>query len=166
MRVYKGLIKNLTIDDIFVFGSNLQGFHGAGSAGYASFGVPGNQWRKFEYDKKSNGWKGRWNVKGIGEGLQEGKNGWSYALPTVTKAGAKRSLSKEQITFNINTFYSCCLDNSKFKFLVAYSGLNPNKTSYNGYSAREMSQMFNQQPMPDNVVFEYNFGKLIKGESK
>jgi len=147
MRVYKGLIKNLTIDDIFVFGSN---FHGAGSAGYASFGVPGNQWRKFEYDKKPNGWKGRWNVKGVGEGLQEGKNGWSYALPTVTKAGAKRSLSKEQITFNINTFYS---------------GFNPDKNSYNGYSAREMSQMFNQQPIPDNAIFEYNFGKLIKGES-
>ena len=165
MRVYKGIIKNLTIDGIFVFGSNLQGFHGAGSAGYASFGVPGNQWRKFEYNKKPNGWKGRWNVKGIGEGLQEGKNGWSYALPTVTKAGAKRSLSKEQITFNIKNFYKCCLDNSKFKFLVAYSGLNPDKVSFNGYSAREMSEMFKQQYIPDNAIFEYNFGKLIKGES-
>ncbi|MBT3298470.1 hypothetical protein HN385_06090, partial [archaeon] len=96
----------------------------------------------------------------------KGYSGWSYALPTVTKPGAKRSLSKVQIISNINKLYGECSKNSEFNFLIAYSGLNPDKTSFNGYSAREMSSMFNQQPIPDNVVFEYNFGKLIKGETK
>ena len=166
MKTYSGEIKSLKSNEIFVFGSNIQGFHGAGAAGYASFGIPGNHWRHFEYDKKPKGWQGMWNVKGIGEGLQKGYSGWSYALPTVTKPGAKRSLSKVQIISNINKLYGECSKNSEFNFLIAYSGLNPDKTSFNGYSAREMSSMFNQQPIPDNVVFEYNFGKLIKGETK
>ncbi len=71
MKTYKGLITKLESNEVFVFGSNLRGFHGAGAAGYASFGVPGNSWRKFNYDKKPHNWEGKWNRKGCSEGLQK-----------------------------------------------------------------------------------------------
>jgi len=35
-RVYTGKITKLEPNQVFVFGSNLQGFHGAGAAGYVN----------------------------------------------------------------------------------------------------------------------------------
>lgn len=40
-----GYIEKLKPDQVFVFGSNAAGFHGAGSAGYAMLHVYGNKWR-------------------------------------------------------------------------------------------------------------------------
>jgi len=45
MRVYKGLITTLGNNQVFVFGSNANGFHGAGAAGWAMLHVAGNSWR-------------------------------------------------------------------------------------------------------------------------
>jgi hypothetical protein len=163
MKTYTGLIKKLNPHQIFVFGSNLQGFHGAGSAGYASFGVSGNHWRDFEYHKKLNGWKGLWNVKGIGQGLQEGTRGWSYALPTVTKPGAKKSITQKQILVNIDNLYKCAYKNLNFEFLIAYTGENPNRLNFNGYTTKEISQIFNQLIIPKNIIFEEKFRRLVDG---
>ena len=162
IQTYEGQIKFLKAREIFVFGSNLQGFHGAGAAGFATFGVLGNQWRKFEYDKKLKGWKGLWTVKGVGEGLQQGTNGWSYALPTVTRPGAKKSLSEKQIQENIKKMYDRAYINPSWKFFVAYSEINPDKANLNGYTTREIARMFfNAGDIPKNVLFEETFAKLI-----
>lgn len=158
MNTYKGIITKLEQYDIFVFGSNLKGFHGAGSAGYASFGVFGNKWRDFDYASKPNGWRGRWNVKGIGEGLQQGTEGWSYALPTVVKAGLKRSRNVKEIINSISKLYQCALNNSNWRFLVAYSV----KPSLNGYTPIEMAHMFLiAGKIPNNIYFNEDFSKLI-----
>lgn len=45
---YYGNIVKLQENDVFVMGTNEKGFHGAGAAGYASFGISGNVWRKFK----------------------------------------------------------------------------------------------------------------------
>lgn len=37
MNYYTNDITKLDNDEVFVFGANLQGFHGAGSAGFATF---------------------------------------------------------------------------------------------------------------------------------
>ncbi len=55
MLTYAGPIVSIAKHKIFVFGSNLQGFHGAGAAGYASFGVFGNRWRDFQYAQRLAG---------------------------------------------------------------------------------------------------------------
>jgi len=166
METYKGQIKFLKDREVFVFGSNLQGFHGAGAAGFATFGVLGNQWRKFEYDKKPVGWKGLWTVKGVGEGIQQGTKGWSYALPTVTRAGTKKSLSDKQIQENIKKLYTRAYMNPSWKFFIAYSGLNPDKVNLNGYTTREIARMFfNAGNIPDNIIFEENFAKLEKNHT-
>jgi hypothetical protein len=115
-KVYTGKISinDIGARDVFVFGSNLQGFHGAGSAGFASFGVFGNHWREYEYDKKSNGWKGLFNVKGNCTGYQQ------------------------------------------------VNGEIPNKVNLNGYSNRELAELFYQPNIPKNIIFEQNFWRLIE----
>lgn len=157
IRTYKGLITYLGANQVFVFGSNLQGFHGAGSAGYASFNVTGNHWREFGYGSKPNGWKGKWNVKGIGEGFQEGEIGKSYALPTVTRAGAKRSRLPGDIISSIRKLYNFANLHSAWDFLIAQE----NKTGLNGYSAQEMSQMFSSFSIPNNCLFNEEFAILL-----
>ena len=157
VQTYKGWVTKLEHNQVFVFGSNLEGFHGAGSAGYASFGVPGNRWREFEYDKKPNGWRGKWNVKGIGEGFQGGTEGWSYALPTVKRAGAKRSRKPDEIQGSIKKLYEFANKWVELDFFVAQE----NKMGLNGYGPEEMAEMFMSHKIPPNVFFEESFAQLL-----
>lgn len=154
---YTGNVTNITSNQVFVFGANQSGFHGAGSAGYASFGVFGNHWRKFDYGKTPWGTKGKWNVKGKTQ-YQEGNEGSSYGLVTVTKAGAKRSITPSQLKLNIQNLYLFALKNTNKEFLVAQS----TKTGLNGYTGLEMATFFGSHPIPENVKFEEQFYKLIQ----
>ncbi len=158
INTYKGAIAVLEDNQVFVFGSNLQGFSGAGSAGYASFNEAGNVWRKYEYQKKPNGWKGKWNVKGVAEGFQEGEIGKSYAIPTVTRCGLKRSIPLSKIKESIRKFYQFAAGHEGLKFYVAQE----NKMGLNGYSPAEMAEAYKTAgPIPNNVYFEENFAKLL-----
>lgn len=161
MNYYTHYIEKLEDNEVFVFGSNKQGFHGAGSAGYASFGEKGNVWRKYEYDKKPNGWKGKWNVKGIGEGFQEGLEGKSYALPTVIKAGAKASLTLDQIKENVSKLYSFAYQNSQYKFYIA---LRDDARHLNGYQFEDLIWCYHfHKFIPSNIIFHWSVYKEIYG---
>ena len=136
-KTYSGKITSLQPNQIFVFGSNPEGRHGAGAAKYAkdNFGA----------------------IYGQGEGLQ----GQSYALPTkdlrVKENRGLRSISPEQIISNIKKLYNLA-NRSPKEFLVSdYSGIN-----LNGYTGQEMADMFIAAgPIPNNIVFHENFNKLI-----
>ncbi len=159
-KTYDEVVEDLDSNQVFVFGSNFQGFHGGGAAGFASFGKHGNIWREENYDKRQNGWKGKWNVKGISEGLQQGTEGMSYAIPTIIKPGLKRSLPKSQIIFNIRKMYDIAIIHYQWQFLVAGSetGGNP----LNGYLHTEMAAMYvDAGPIPDNVIFSESYQRLI-----
>jgi hypothetical protein len=137
-KTYSGKVTSLQPNQIFVFGSNPEGRHGAGAAKYAkdNFGA----------------------IYGQGEGLQ----GQSYALPTkdlrVKENKSLRSISPEQITSNIRTLYTVARENPTKEFLVSdYS-----ETNLNGYTGQEMANMFvNAGPIPTNIVFNENFDKLV-----
>jgi len=156
MNTYINNITYLEQNEVFVFGSNLNGFHGAGAAGYATFNEFGNLWRKYNYDKQPNGTLGKWNIKGVGLGYQKGIIGSSYAIPTITFPGYKKSIPLHTIKDNITEFYKYALDNSEKKFYIAYF----NKTS-NGYLITEMASIFYNINIPENVFFNKNFAKLI-----
>ncbi len=154
---YEGNITELKNDEVFVFGSNGDGFHGAGAAGYASFNEVGNVWRKHDYANKPNGWLGKWNVKGKAFGPQKGTIGKSYAIPTVISAGQKRSLDPELIRRYIQKFYIFASQRPLLKFYVAQDA----KPGLNGYSPDEMAAMYKSAPIPNNVYFKKEFNKLI-----
>lgn len=158
MKFYEEYIEVLGNDEVFVFGSNLYGFHGAGSAGYASFCRAGNIWREEKYDEKPHGWKGCWNVKGCAEGFQKGTIGKSYAIPTVERAGAKRSRTALAISLSIKSFYAFALSQPKLKFFVAQDA----KMGLNGYTGNEMVSMFLVMRPPENVYFYKPFWDILK----
>lgn len=156
IKTYKSPKLTISEDEVFVFTSNYSGFHGAGSAGFATFNEAGNVWRKYEYDKKPNGWKGKWNEKGLSQGPQVGTEGKSYAIPTVVKCGARRSLPQVEIKEYIRTFYAFAKSRPHLKFFVTQE----NKLGFNGYSPEEMASIYSGE-IPDNVYFDEEFAKLL-----
>lgn len=133
MNTYSGNITPAD-DTIFVFGSNPDGVHGAGSAAAAHkyFGA--------EY--------------GIGTGLR----GSSYALPTTDiRTKVRPSIDKKTIINNIVDMYRCADENSDKKFKVAYRNM-PDEVTLCGYSGRELMDMFKKAGniyggIPTNVHF-------------
>lgn len=140
MKTYKGLITSLPDNGIFVFGSNTQGRHGAGTALIAK--------EKF----------------GAIYGQAAGLHGRSYGIVTkdLTKS-VHPSVDWRRIVDQIETLYT----GAKYlypekDFYVAYSGTG---TNLNGYAPSTMALMFAvagiHEGIPDNIIFEEKFAKLI-----
>lgn len=122
---------HITIDimgpnDIFVFGSNTQGIHGAGAAKYAK----------------------RWfgAVHGVGEGLI----GNSYAFPTLNSLYDGRKLSfikrdSEELWEASNNFGFCAVEHPELVFWVTKVGCG-----LAGYAEEHMIDFFMDMPM--NVI--------------
>lgn len=137
-KVFKG---NITPEDgtIFVFGSNPEGRHGAGSAAVAVryFGA--------QY--------------GNGEGLQ----GNAYALPTtelrVDKQvkGYRQSIPADKIIKSIIRMYQTADSMPDKDFKVAYRSM-PDEVTLCGYSGSQLMTMFHEAAeqyggYPSNVCF-------------
>lgn len=138
-KTYSGMIQNLAPNQVFVFGSNTQGKHGKGAALTAK------------------------NKFGAIYGEAEGPQGQSYAI--ITKDLTKNthpSRTPEQIKEQIHNLYEYARENPDKEFLVAYSGKGAN---LNAYSNQEMADMFGSESIPNNIVFEQEFNKLIPTES-
>lgn len=152
MRFWKGEeITHLEPNYVFVFGSNPEGRHGKGAAKAAlKFGA--------KY--------------GVGRGLV----GQTYAIPTknlkrgfiehckdgrsiVYEATGERSLSREQIEENIREFYECAKEHPGLMFFVVYKAEGKN---LNGYTSKEMFEMFMCEEVPSNVYFHNSFRVFIK----
>lgn len=90
------MIEKLEPNQIFVFGSNLAGRHGAGAArqAYKQFGA--------EY--------------GVGEGM----TGQSYAFPTLSRTLSQLSYVRLQIARDL--LYHTCLEYSGMEFLLTKVG--------------------------------------------
>lgn len=152
MNTYTDLITELKDDEVFVFGANLDGFHGAGAAGYATFGERGNVWRDHGYGKWPNGTKGRWNVKGE-LGPQIGREGKSYALPTVVRAGMRRSLEPD-----FRGLYLWCNHNPNWKFYFAQTS----QSGLNGWTPSEMATFMKRAgPIPANLYIHQSLAPYL-----
>lgn len=136
-KIYKG---NITSEPntIFVFGSNTEGCHGAGSAKVAM--------------EQFNA------IYGKDEGLQ----GNAYALPTTElqpryqELRLNQSLPAERIILYIKRLYKCCLLNPELNFKVAYRS-KPNEVTLCGYSGEQLMSFFKSAKekfdYPDNIWF-------------
>ncbi len=156
IKTYQSPKTTLSEDEVFTYGSNKDGFNGFGAAGYATFNEFGNVWREYGYQGWPKGTKGKWNVKGVAEGPMLGTNGKSYAIPTVTRAGAKRSIPLCDIKKSIEKFYEFAKSRPNLKFFVA-QGVDGN---LNGYSAQELAEIYSGD-IPENVYFDDGFAKLL-----
>ena len=144
MKFYRNKITKLKENEIFVFGSNPEGRHGAGSA-------------KIAKDKFGAQY-------GVGRGL----TGSCWALPTKNLTSnyfeksteityqkyGERSISREQIQDNIKDLYDYAEENLNVKFYIAYNYGNKN---LNGYTGDEIFEMFSFHKIPNNIIFHESF---------
>lgn len=135
MKTYKGFIKSLPDNGIFVFGANPQGRHGKGAAATA----------KMFFGAKY----------GQGKGLM----GKSYGIVTKDLRKSKHpSISSKEIKGQIKELYTFAIANPQLDFYIIYSGKG---TNLNGYSNEAMGRMFSCADIPNNIVFEEEFSKLL-----
>jgi len=136
-KTYSGEIKKLKPNQAFLFGSNTEGRHGAGAAKFA-----------MKY--------------GAIYGQAKGPMGRCYAIITkdLTK-GKHPSIARDYIIQQIGEFYEFAKKFWNIEFIVPYSG-EANKKNLSGYTNLEIAEMFNSFDIPENVIFEKEFNKLIK----
>lgn len=135
-KTYKGPITELPPNGIFQFGSNTEGRHGKGSALTARmrFGA----------------------IQGQSKGLQ----GQSYAIITKDlREHEHPSVSAHIIRLQILNMYSWAISNPDKEIYVIYSA---NGFNLNGYTNEDMALMYTVPIIPDNVIFEEDFLKLIE----
>lgn len=140
MKLFKGKINQLKSNQIFCFGSNPIGIQGAGSAGFAS----------------KRGWCSP-NEK-MNNCLSKSKKSWG--IVTITRPGAKKSLTIQKISDNINKLYQFAEKNPDKEFLIAYTGIQ--NRNLNGWTNNDLAWAFVQNPIPKNIVFEEEFYTLIE----
>lgn len=157
MRFWTGeSIKELKENQIFVFGSNPSGIHGAGAAKVAvSFGA------KYGVGRGLQGQTYALITKNLKPGFTEKSTGITY------ETDGYNSVSPEQISKNIDELYTCAKQNSDKLFIVVYKNETwPNgapKKSLNGYTGEEMFGFFtNNKDIPDNIVMHDSFKPLYK----
>lgn len=156
MKSWKGnKIENIEKNQIFVFGSNPEGRHGAGAAKVAIlFGA------KYGKGRGLHGQTYALITKNLTEWYIEKETGIQYE-----KQGYK-SVSEEQIRKNIDDLYICAKENPDKEFLMGYQYETwPNgspKKSLNGYDAIEFLKMFIRDNIPENIVFHETYTKKIE----
>jgi len=157
MRFWTGeTIKELKENQIFVFGSNPSGIHGAGAAKVAvSFGA------KYGIGRGLQGQTYALITKNLKPGFTEKSTGITY------EKDGYNSVSPEQISKNIDELYECAKQNSDKLFIVVYKNETwPNggpKKSLNGYTGEEMFGFFtNNKDIPANIVMHDSFKPLYK----
>jgi len=153
----KGFITELKENEVFVFGSNLQGFHGAGSAGYAMRGTTKNTWRDDKtfldiLQGRNKDKRGKWAVFGVGEGYQEGMIGKSYAIPTVERPGKQGKVNEEHLYKSIKRFLAFARIHPEFTFKVVKFGANRSEGGFSYFGLETVKGMFKKLSIPENVI--------------
>ncbi len=152
------MIINIHAHQVFVFGSNASGFHGAGSAGMACRGDARNTWRQdkwflraLETEPGSPERTGKWAILGVARGFQEGKEGKSYAVETIQRPGWRRSTPLGTIYNQLVTLRKFIDEHPEWEFLITPLG-----EGYSGYTEQEMGELWGmlfQGGVPKNIQF-------------
>lgn len=146
VNTYTGRINKLEENQVFVFGSNPLGINGNPSKGTGGAALVA------------------YNIAGVKQGEKMDNklsdSGKAWGITTVTKPGAKRSKTPEEIKQGIKKLYDYASQNPNKQFLIAYQGKTG--SNLNGYSNQELADMFSSFEIPSNVLFEKEFSTLLK----
>ena len=137
INYHMGFINSLEDNEIFIFGSNLQGLHGAGAALTA----------RNRFDAKM----------GIGKGL----TGQSYAFPTIKSLNPYTKLTVKEIEQEVNDLEIIIKENNNKKFYLTAVGCG-----LAGYDIKNIAPLFKKLIKYDNIVFPIEFKSFIKKDEK
>jgi hypothetical protein len=155
------MITSLQPNEVFVFGSNLSGFHGAGSAGYAMRGTTANTWRddvafRAIMSGKNPDKRGLWAVYGVGRGYQVGLTGRSYAIPTVERPGQQGIVTEAFFLQELRTFVEFARAHPELTFRVVRLGANRAEGGYSYLGLEAVKNCFNtirhEVGIPSNIT--------------
>lgn len=150
------LYTTLKPDEVFIFGSNSTGFHGAGAAGLACRGDSNNSWRTDAWFLRalrspigSPDRIGKWAIVGVSRGFQKGKEGKSYAIQTIESPGKRRSISLEEIFSQLLQLADFAREHPQYKFIMTPIGVG-----YAGWTSEEMTEIVSRakEKFPDNII--------------
>lgn len=134
---YSGMIE-ANDNAVMVFGSNPLGINGNPTKGTGGAALVALQQGRVTQDEKMDN--------------RLSNNGRAYGLVTVTRPGARQSLSEQQIIENIKQLYKTAKDNPNKTFKIAYQ--HTNSASLNGYTGKELAEMFKAAgEIPNNIQF-------------
>lgn len=133
-RISESNIQTLKENEVFVFGSNLSGFHGGGAA-------------RLAHEKFGAVW-------GVGIGSQ----GQSYAIPTKSE-GIKRTLTLDEIKPYTDGFIFFASRFKRFDFLVTEVGCG-----LAGLSIEDIAPMFFDCIHLENVFLPARFWEYYEKE--
>lgn len=157
------LITKLKENEVFVFGANCDGFHGAGAAGSA-FGVEGNWYENGDFLRskkelvrkqnkltyKSEVLIGKWAILGC-VGLMFGKEGKSYGIITTEKPGIQGKVNLDFLREEIKKLFYVANANPNYYFICANFGLKRPK-GLSWFDATEIQALWGEVgPQPTNI---------------
>ncbi len=136
MRTTPDNIQQLQPNEVFVFGSNIQGEHVGGAARLAH--------QKF----------------GATYGLGAGFSGQTYAIPTLnysqTNSGQTSRLPIAELKKHVDNFIAYAVENKALTFLVTEIGCG-----IAGFTYQEIAPLFKNAVFVENIVLPTNFLKII-----
>jgi hypothetical protein len=162
--VVRSRITSLGPDEVFVFGSNRSGFHGAGSAGQACRGDSGGDWRsdaRFLRMKAappgSPDRVGDWAVYGVGRGHQVGWTGQSYAIETIERPGReyRRKTPLHVVSAQHRELVAFGLSRPDLMFVVTPVG-----EGYSGFTRAEMGGLWETVHADIAIPASFRFVRL------
>lgn len=151
-------INSLLDNEIFVFGSNPTGIHGAGAAKAAlKFGA------KMGFSRGLSG-----KTYGLVTKNLTGKAGFiEKSTGIVYDKEGECSVSPQMISSNIDELYEFAKKNPQMNFLITYQNEldsfgNPKKT-LNGYTTNEMMSLFIiDKDIPQNIIFHNSYQHFLE----
>lgn len=120
--------ENMQDFDIFIFGSNTEGIHGAGAA------------------------KAAVDLYGASYGQPKGLQGNSYAIVTKDLSKGECSVSLDYIEEQINELIDFCIDNKDKCFWMTKIGCG-----LGGFSIEEIAPIFSNKIIPENLILPKEF---------
>ena len=155
-------LQSLAPDEVFVFGSNATGFHGAGAAGLACRGDAANTWRRdpwFQLAMNAAAGAqervGQWAIFGVSRGYQAGVRGRSYAIETIARPGARRSTSLREIYSQLVELVTFARSRPGDTFLITDLG-----EGYAGYTREEMGVVWRELHARVGIPPSFRFIRL------
>jgi len=145
--------------EVFVFGSNAQGYHGLGAAGLAFRGRSGGDHANDPSIRRARAAPvghpdriGKWAIFGQAEGGMVGHEGKSYAVITVARRGAKCSATEAELQTRFLRLTLAARSRPALNFLVSALG-----AGLGGYSALYTGDIWSfvndRCPLPGNMTF-------------
>lgn len=155
-------ITEVAPNECFVFGSNADGFHGAGAAGQACRGDGRNTWRDDAWflaaqraPVGSHARVGLWAVYGQARGFQQGREGCSYAIETIRRPGARRSTPLREIYHQVVDLVGFARTRADLIFVVTNIG-----ERLAGYTTEELSVVWREVATRAGIPETFRFVRV------